>query len=210
MSTEPYPPEVSGDESGIVPPQPSRSPDWPKKIRTLTAAELDRLTIDGSGRFYWDGKLVNYGLDHPKDSKSDSTERSAMEMLDRAAYELGDRKTPDPIEGAEIPRTSQVSRDQLQAVDLDMARQVELERSSLSGAQTAALLRAGETRLTLSRWQSIGAVILVIGIALGATGLAAYGWAVAHEWGCRSGMITNHCPTAPSGPSMRSRSDIPA
>ena len=31
-----------------------------QKIRTLTAAELDRLTIDGDGRFYWDGHLVNY------------------------------------------------------------------------------------------------------------------------------------------------------
>jgi hypothetical protein len=208
MSTEPYPPEVSGDESGLVPPQASRNPDWPKKIRTLTAAELDRLTIDGSGRFYWDGKLVNYELHAPKEANS--TERSAMEMLDRAAYELGDRKTPDPIEGAEIPRTSQVSRDQLQAVDLDMARQVEMERSSLSGAQAAALLRAGETRLALSRWQSIGAAILVIGIAIGATGLAAYGWVVAHEWGCRTGMITNHCPANPMGPSVRPRSDIPA
>ena len=59
MSTEPYP-EVTGDESAIVPPQSVRSPEWPKKIRTLTATELDRLTIDSAGRFYWDNKLVNY------------------------------------------------------------------------------------------------------------------------------------------------------
>ena len=44
-STEPYP-EVTADESGIVPHQSSRAPEWPKKIRTLTATELDRLTID--------------------------------------------------------------------------------------------------------------------------------------------------------------------
>jgi hypothetical protein len=50
MSAEQYT-EVGGDESGIVPPQSSRPPEWPKKIRTLTAAELDRLTIDSSGRF---------------------------------------------------------------------------------------------------------------------------------------------------------------
>ena len=50
MSTDPYP-EVSGDESGIVPPQSARASEWPKKLRTLTAAELDRLTIDDSGRF---------------------------------------------------------------------------------------------------------------------------------------------------------------
>ena len=55
MSTDPYP-EVSVDESGIVPPQGARASEWPKKLRTLTAAELDRLTIDDSGRFYWDGR----------------------------------------------------------------------------------------------------------------------------------------------------------
>ena len=59
MSTDPYP-EVSVDELGIVPPQGARASEWPKKLRTLTAAELDRLTIDNSGRFYWDGKLVSY------------------------------------------------------------------------------------------------------------------------------------------------------
>src|SRR5258707_11407224 len=72
MSTEPYP-EVNVDESGIVPPQAGRSPEWPKKIRTLTATELDRLTIDDSGRFYWDGKLVNY---EPRDVKSSSDKPS--------------------------------------------------------------------------------------------------------------------------------------
>ncbi len=59
MSTDQYP-EVSDDDAGIVPPQSGRGAEWPKKIRTLTAAELDRLTIDAAGRFYWDGRLVNY------------------------------------------------------------------------------------------------------------------------------------------------------
>ena len=40
MSTDPYP-EVSVDESGIVPPQAARTSEWPKKLRTLTAAELE-------------------------------------------------------------------------------------------------------------------------------------------------------------------------
>ena len=35
MSTDPYP-EVSVDESGIVPPQGARPAEWPKKLRTLT------------------------------------------------------------------------------------------------------------------------------------------------------------------------------
>src|SRR6478752_6911119 len=99
MSTDPYP-EVTVDESGIVPPQGARTAEWPKKLRTLTAAELDRLTIDNSGRFYWDGKLVNYGTG-PKqltDKNSDPLERS-MDILDRASYELDSRKSPATIEG---------------------------------------------------------------------------------------------------------------
>src|SRR3954462_12194569 len=99
MSTEPYP-EVSVDESGIVPPQSARPAEWPKKLRTLTAAELDRLTIDNSGRFYWDGKLVNYdtGSKQLTDSSSDPLARS-MNILVRASHELGGRKSPTTIDG---------------------------------------------------------------------------------------------------------------
>ena len=86
MSTDPYP-EVSVDESGIVPPQGGRPSEWPKKLRTLTAAELDRLTIDNSGRFYWDGKLVDYdtGTKQLPDKSSDSLDRS-MDILDRETF----------------------------------------------------------------------------------------------------------------------------
>src|SRR3954452_3970762 len=99
MSTDPYP-EVSVDESGIVPPQGARPSEWPKKLRTLTAAELDRLTIDNSGRFYWDGKLVNYdtGPKQLTDKSADSLDRF-LAMVARASYELGARKTPATIEG---------------------------------------------------------------------------------------------------------------
>ena len=85
MSTDPYP-EVSVDELGIVPPQGARAAEWPKKLRTLTAAELDRLTIDNSGRFYWDGKLVSYDTQTKQltDQNSDSLDRS-MDILDRAS-----------------------------------------------------------------------------------------------------------------------------
>lgn len=33
-------------------------PEWPKKLRNLTTDELDRITVDSSGRFFWDGKPV--------------------------------------------------------------------------------------------------------------------------------------------------------
>src|SRR4030081_3759067 len=99
MSTDPYP-EVSVDESGIVPPQGARPSEWPKKLRTLTAAELDRLTIDNSGRFYWDGKLVKYdpGAKHPPEKTPESLEPS-MDIPDRASRDLGGRKSPATIEG---------------------------------------------------------------------------------------------------------------
>ena len=103
MSTDPYP-EVSVDKSGIVPPQGARTSEWPKKLRTLTAAELDRLTIDNSGRFYWDGKLVNYDTQTKQltDKIPNSLDRS-MDILDRASFELGGRKPPATIEGELAP-----------------------------------------------------------------------------------------------------------
>jgi hypothetical protein len=102
MSTEQYP-EVSSEDSGLVP-QAAPKVEWPKKIRTLTAVELDRLTIDGDGRFYWDGRLVNYqppegkpqddAMEHkPEDAKSaQSMDLDALALLDRAALEISDRK----------------------------------------------------------------------------------------------------------------------
>src|SRR5512142_3239649 len=104
MSTEPYP-EPNVDESGIGPQQTQQhGPEWPKKIRTLTASELDRLTIDSSGRFYWDGKLVNYEPPEARAGLSaESREQSALDMLDRAVHDLGDNKPPSPIEGATLP-----------------------------------------------------------------------------------------------------------
>jgi hypothetical protein len=57
--------EVSMDETGLVPPQNTRKSEWPKKLRNLTAQELDRLMIDNDGHFYWDGKPVSYAQSQP-------------------------------------------------------------------------------------------------------------------------------------------------
>ena len=218
MSTEPYP-EVTGDESGIVPPQSSaRAPEWPKKIRTLTASELDRLTIDSAGRFYWDGRLVNYEPPKPVEpgpKAPDDADRSAMDIIDRAVYELGDRKAPEPIEGAELPRpgSAQVhrEREELRAVDLDDVRPAEEEHAPAAATRATSIRAADRVRLSLSRWQSVGAIIVVLGIAVGATGVAAYGWVMAHDWGCRIGLIQSYCPASSANPATRPpRSDIPA
>jgi hypothetical protein len=215
MSTEPYP-EVTGDESAIVPPQGGRGPEWPKKIRTLTATELDRLTIDSAGRFYWDNKLVNYEPpDKPKSAESkapDAADRSAMDIIDRAVYDLGDhRKAPEPIEGAELPKTAGalVHRDEHGAIDLDAERHA-TETAQLAQLEAAiSPLRGTErVRVTLSRWQALGAVIVVLGIVIGATGVAAYGWVAAHDWACRIGAVNTHCPAMPAA--QPPRADIPA
>jgi hypothetical protein len=215
MSTEPYP-EVSGDESGIVPPQNARPPEWPKKIRTLTAAELDRLTIDSSGRFYWDGKLVNYEPPKPPEPKpSDEADRSAMDIIERATYELGEHKTPEPIEGAELPKPVSVPapRGEYRAVDLDVTREAEERDAQPHGPKVAVqpVIASDRLRLSLSRWQSLGAVIVVLCVVLGASGMAAYGWVIAHDWGCRVGVIKSYCPASSAKPGLqRSRPDIPA
>ena len=202
MSTDPYP-EVSGDESGIVPPQNARTSEWPKKLRTLTAAELDRLTIDNSGRFYWDGKLVKYDT-QPKQASEDTSDSlgRSLDILDRASQELGGRKSSPTIEGELAPRSD------TSTVDLDLARP---ETAMMAEAAPAAhATRSSDpARLTLSRWQTIGAIVAVIGIAVGAFSMATYGYVAAREWGCKTGAFQSGCPAVPVV-QPPARPDIPA
>jgi hypothetical protein len=238
MSTDPYP-EVGVDESGIPPAQSARSSEWPKKIRTLTATELDRLTIDGDGRFYWDGRLVHYEPpeQRPADSgnsNSDARDQSAMEIIDRAVYELGEHRTPEPIEGAEPQQAAeapaihhddhgghdtqgapqQSAHDTRDPLDLDMTRPVPHHDATTAEAVDPpavayAVPASSRMRLKLSRWQSLGAILAVLGIVIGALGMAAYGFVAAHEWSCRAGLIQSHCPAPPDAQTPH-RSDIPA
>ena len=209
MSTDPYP-EVSMDESGIVPPQGSRPSEWPKKLRTLTAAELDRLTIDNSGRFYWDGKLVNYdtGAKQLTDKTSESLADS-MDILDRASRDLGGRKSLTTIEGQLAEPAG--SSDEPGAADLDVIR----ARGAAAVADALAVppppppVRAttDQTRLTLSLGQTVCAIVVVAAIAIGAIGMATYGYVAARDWGCKTGTFQSGCP-APNLPPPRA--DIPA
>ena len=206
MSTDPYP-EVSVDESGIVPPQGARPSEWPKKLRTLTAAELDRLTIDNSGRFYWDGKLVNYdtGTKQLTDKTSESLEHS-MDILDRASRDLGGRKSPTTIEGHLAEPAG--SSGEPGAVDLDVVRAKGAAAVADALAPPPPTIRtADHTRLKLSRGQTAGAVIVVLAIAIGAIGMATYGYVAARDWGCKTGAFQSGCP-APNVPPPRA--DIPA
>jgi hypothetical protein len=239
MSTNPYP-DMSGDESGLVPPQSGRSPEWPKKIRTLTAAELDRLTIDRDGRFYWDGKPVSFEPPAspvppspppapPQEATSAFSERSALEILERAALEIGDRKPPEPIESVEpIPPVDSFSAQApAKPIDLDQvvpsaaplattaAPAAAVQRSEIIAsmedrpAMIAPTIRTTErVRLSLSFWQSLGIILMLLSVLAGAWGIAALGLVTAHDWGCRIGVVNHYCPPSPVKPPVRS--DIPA
>ena len=137
-----------------------------------------------------------------------------MDIIDRAVYELGDHKAPEPIEGAELPKT---------AARMSIARrgsargrsaldEVRRRPSRAATRDRRTSIRTTErVRLSLSRWQSVGAIIVVLAIAIGATGVAAYGWVVAHDWGCRVGVIKSYCPPHRRRPATRPpRTDIPA
>jgi len=209
-ATEPHPEVSAGDESGIGPQQSNRPPDWPKKIRTLTATELDRLTIDSAGRFYWDGRLVNY--EPPQLAKADA-DRMPVEA-EAGDYRHDDHKTPEPIEGADLDRPVET---QSQAIahrdehmhDLDDVRATRtLHHSEISDVVATPVVNIPDRmKISMTRWQSFGAIIVVLCALLVSLGVAALGLATAHEWGCRTGVIQTHCPGMPSG---RPRTDIPA
>jgi hypothetical protein len=209
-ATEPHPEVSPGDESGIGPQQSNRPPDWPKKIRTLTATELDRLTIDSAGRFYWDGRLVNY--EPPQQAKAE-TDRMPVEA-EPGVYSHDNHKTPEPIEGADLDRPVDT---QSQAIahrdehmhDLDDVRATRtLHHSEISDVVATPVVNIPDRmKISMTRWQSFGAIIVVLCALLVSLGVAALGLATAHEWGCRTGVIQTHCPGTPGG---RPRTDIPA
>ena len=208
MSTDPYP-EVSVDESGIVPPQGARASEWPKKLRTLTAAELDRLTIDNSGRFYWDGKLVSYDT-QPKqltDQNADSLDRS-MDIIDRATYELGGRKTPATIEGELAPVERYRPRRAVPAVDLDVVRAEVAAALAEATPAPAVTTTIEQKHLTLSRLAEVRRGHRGSRRSRSAPfGMATYGYVAARDWGCKTGAFQKGCPAGKAAPQ---RADIPA
>jgi len=205
MSTDTYP-EVSVDESGIVPPQGGRPSEWPKKLRTLTAAELDRLTIDNSGRFYWDGKLVDYGTGSKKssDKTSDSLEDS-LDILDRASRDLSSRKSLTTIEGQLFEPAG--SSDDPGAVSLDVIRAKGAAAIADALAPPPPPRTSEPARLTLSTAQTVGAVVVAVAIVVGSIGMATYGYVAYRDWGCKTSPSSSGCPALPAPPP---RADIPA
>jgi hypothetical protein len=219
MSTEQYP-EISGEESGLVPQQNVRPPEWPKKIRTLTAAELDRLTIDENGHFYWDGRAV-FEPPAPEPAKparaeGDESDQAALDAVDRATLDLTEHG-PEDLDSPRRVRRDEGTREP--GLDFDAAvpavgsaAAVPAHRVAERSADMliAPMVRSSDrVRVTMSAWQAVGMVVMTIGILIGATGIAAYSWITVHEWGCRVGMFETYCPSLPAAKEPH-RTDIPA
>ena len=211
-------PEVSGDDAGIVPPQGAAKPEWPKKIRTLTANELDRLTIDGLGRFYWDGQLVNYETQSSRIEKPVDLDQHAMDLLDRTAREL-DPNAPQP--SAET-LTTEAQPDALTTEAPPFAATAADQLAPQAGEKPAPIVEVRRTeiispvgkpevtRLKLTGWQSLGLLVVIAGLLLAAFGMAASGFVAAHEWGCKAGWVKRYCAVPPAAPKPPARPDIPA
>jgi hypothetical protein len=221
MSSTEQHPEVTADESGNESPPANRTPDWPKKIRTLTATELDRLTIDGAGRFYWDGRLVNYEPPESKEAKaSDPLDRTPVEAAEPGTYDHDDHKTSETVEGTELdrPAAHAVAHRDERIHDLDDVRAAQHRALHHHGAIDGEMAEAvgahvvhmpDRVRISLTRWQSLGAILVVLCLLFGSLGVAALGFATAYEWGCRTGLIQTQCPVMPGG-RPAARTDIPA
>ena len=209
--TETYP-EVGGEESGLVPPQGHKG-EWPKKIRTLTAVELDRLTIDGDGRFYWDGRLVNYVAPQQQHQAPDikAVDLDALAILDRAAMELSGQKTDQPATDV-APVEHHHIEQHYAPVAVTPATVPELTHAAPVAMPTLApaYVRPDKVRISLSPIQSIALLVVILGFLAGVAGVAASGFVAAHEWGCKAGLVKSYCPAPPPAPKEPPRADIPA
>jgi hypothetical protein len=185
MSTDQYL-EVSMDETRLVPPQNTLKPEWPKKIRNLTAQELDRLMIDSDGRFYWDSKLVNYAESQPE-----------APAEDKPAAQV------EPVTEPQLAEQLKPSTDAAPAAEIKPTEQTRILPPVISSSSD------DQVRLTLSTWQSLGLGVTIFAVLLGAFGAAAYGWVTAHDWSCRAGLVTTYCPTPSSVPKISARPELP-
>ncbi len=236
MSTDQYP-EVSSEDSGLVP-QHAAKPEWPKKIRTLSAAELDRLTIDSDGRFYWDGNAVQGPQLPPPPMQAaqqpalqalppgEPTDLDALALLDRAARELSGRPAPEPtiVEGnppqasheavVEQPHPSEPTVvalvPQVAAPETSHAVTASPSAAPTPFIDTTYRMPVERVRVRMSFWQSLALVAVVIGLLIGAVGIAISGLVAAHEWGCRTNLLQQYCPPPPPAPKPPVRFDIPA
>jgi hypothetical protein len=62
-------------------------------------------------------------------------------------------------------------------------------------------------RVTMSRAQMVGAVIITLFVVIGGVGAAIHGSAAALDWACRLGWTTHYCVSPDNAPA---RADIPA
>jgi hypothetical protein len=217
MSMEHYP-EVRGDESGIVPPQSAPKAEWPKKIRTLSAVDLDRLTIDAEGRFYWDGNLVNYQPPKSETKPQDSFDRVALEVLDQAAHDIATHKPAEPAHSDQPEQIAAEPDQEARAEELRAVDQFTAVPPVVSDLRPSAAMAsigtyeyrapAERVRVKLSGWQSLGAILLTLGFILGAAGIAAQGFVAAHDWSCRTGLTSRWCPKPPPAPTLPVRPEI--
>ena len=217
MST-PYP-EIRADESGLVPAQPTVRSEWPKKLRALTQQDLDRLTIDQEGRFYWDGKLVTATTTlSGKTTSAGDTEPKALEMLDRAAMEIAGHRpaldaAPQSAKAVAEIKKGETSLPSAPTKSTEATKQAatavradRVERASSARRTTI----AGKIRLSLSALQSLGGLVITLALLAGAAGLTATGWAAAHEWSCRLAVVSaKYCPADMAPKSPTRVNDIP-
>lgn len=96
MSIDQYSRHNDDVESGLAPSQGEQPADWPKKIRSLSTDDLDRLTIDSAGRFYWDGQLVNYGFAKPDGQLIDARELSSLASPHKETTTTGGTAMAEP------------------------------------------------------------------------------------------------------------------
>ena len=134
------------------------------------------------------------------------------------SYSHEDNKTPDPIEGANVDhpadtQTHAIAHRDEPLHDLDDVRVPQHHRTLHHGeiadvVATPVVNIPDRMRIKMTRWQSLGAIIVVLCVLLASLGVAALGLAAAHEWGCRTGVFQKYCPAAPAD--RPSRTDIPA
>jgi hypothetical protein len=129
----------------------------------------------------------------------------------------------DPIEIDPTARTAQAEQVKPAAADINLVEQFDPAailhpEAPIQAAPAPAKIATPAVRpmfddhfhLALTKFQSASLAIAIFGFVIAAFGMAASGWATAHDWTCRVAPASSYCPAPPAIPKSPALPEIPS
>ena len=135
-----------------------------------------------------------------QDLAQESAQDSAQNLAQDSAHNINPAETPHPTEPVKPAAPfNLVAQLDPAAIVRPVARAASAQPENTQPKNTMTAPPAirpmfdDHFRIVLTGAQSAILVITIVALVIGAFGMAAHGWATAHDWSCRLGLV-NYCP----------------